>query len=241
LATDTPLHLPGVPQTPRKRLPRYLSRPAWGADESYRLKPDGTVHTPPAFFPVQSLTVHHSGFDDAVADPAATVRAIYYNQAVVSDWGDVGYQLFIDADGRVYEGTYSDPDQVPLFGPDPGEDGRPLMVNGAHVGGFNAGNIGICLLGDFSSRLPTPAARRSLVLVLSLLSLACRLDPTGTTEYVNPINGNTATLDTIAGHRDWNLANPLAGATECPGNMFYPQLPAVRQEVARLVDRFPPG
>jgi N-acetylmuramoyl-L-alanine amidase len=217
------------------RLPRYLSRPCWGADESWRLNEDGTVDTPPTFWPVQTLTVHHTGFDDDQPDPKATIRAIYYNQAVVMDWGDVGYQLFIDADGNVYEGTYSDPDPIPVYGPDLGADGRPLMVNGAHVGGFNAGNIGVVLLGDFTARKPTKKARRSLTLVLALLAEAGRLDPVGTTNYVNPISGVQATIDTIAGHRDWHFANPNAGATLCPGDTFYPDLPAIRQDVDDLV------
>jgi hypothetical protein len=229
---------------PRRRgelpgMPIYLSRAAWGANEEYRYNPDGTLDTPPAFYPVQTLTVHHTGFDDDQPDPAATIRAIYFNQAVTLDWGDVGYQLFVDAEGRVYEGVYSDPDPIPVFGPDLGADGRPQMVNGSHVGLFNAGNIGVVLIGDFTNRLPTPAARRSLTAVLALLAGVCRLNPTGTTQYVNPVvPDRTATIATICGHRDWNTANPIAGATQCPGNLFYPQLPALRRDVARLMRIF---
>ena len=46
-----------------------------------------------------------------------------------------------------------------------GNNGRPQMVNGAHVLSFNAGNVGVVLLGDFTDQVPTPAARRSLVAV----------------------------------------------------------------------------
>jgi hypothetical protein len=238
-ATRSALPLPPVSGGPaaagRLPVPPFLSRAAWGADESYRFDPDtGEVVAPPVFIPVQTLTVHHTGFDDDQPDPAATVRAIYYAQAVGNGWGDVGYHLFIDDAGRVYEGTYSDPDAVPVFGPDP-VDGRPQMVNGAHVGGFNAGNVGVCLIGDFTARRPTAAARRSLTVVLAALSAVCGLNPTGTTNYVNPISGATATLATIPGHRDWNAANPAAGATECPGNTFYPDMPSVRRDVARLL------
>ena len=41
---------------------------------------------------------------------------------------------------------------------------------------------------------------------------------------MNPSNGNARTLPTISGHRDW-------AATECPGNLFYPQLPDIRAAV----------
>ncbi|WP_326549785.1 peptidoglycan recognition protein family protein [Micromonospora sp. NBC_01813] len=217
--------------------PRYLSRAAWGADESYRLDQAGNLVWPSEFIPVQTLTVHHTGFEDGESDPAATVRAIYYAQAVGSGWGDIGYHLLIDDQGRVYEGRYSDPDPVPVFGPQRLPDGRPQMVNAAHVGGFNAGNLGVCLIGDFTSRQPTQAAVRALTAVLAKLSAACRLDPTGTTTYVNPFNAYEATLATIPGHRDWYFANPLAGPTECPGNDFYPRLATIRQEVADLLKR----
>jgi len=219
--------------------PRYLSRAGWGADESYRYNPDGTLDTPPAFYPVQTLTVHHSGEDNPEPDPIAHIRGIYYNQAVNMDWGDIGYQLVIDEAGTVYEGTYSDPDRIPVFGPDRGADGRPQMVNGAHVGGFNAGNIGICVLGNYMLAPPSAASLRSLTVVLALLAKATRLDPLGTTNYVNPVSGVTATIATVAGHQDWHNANPAAGATLCPGDYLYAQLPRLRQDVASLMRKLP--
>lgn len=220
--------------------PLYLSRAAWGADESYRLNPDGSLDTPPTFYGVQTLTVHHTGEDNPTKDPIAHIRGIYYNQAVTKDWGDIGYQLLIDAEGRVYEGTYSDNDRLPVFGPQRGADGRPLMVNGAHVGGFNAGNIGVCLLGNFMTAPPTAAARLSLTVVLALLASASRLDPLGTTNYVNPASGAQGTLATISGHQDWHTANAKAGATLCPGDHLYAMLPRLRRDVsvlARLLAR----
>jgi len=214
--------------------PRYLSRAGWGADESYRYNPDGTLDTPPAFFPVQTLTVHHSGEDHPDPDPISHIRGIYYNQAVGMDWGDIGYQLLIDDAGTVYEGTYSDPDRIPVFGPDRGADGLPQMVNGSHVGGFNAGNVGICVLGNYMLAPPSPAALRSLTVVLALLAKATRIDPLGTTHYVNPISGKTATIATVAGHQDWHTANPDAGGTLCPGDYLYAELPRLRQKAAAM-------
>ncbi|GLY95050.1 peptidoglycan recognition family protein [Actinoplanes sp. NBRC 103695] len=225
------LTLPRAERAPWR--PTYLSRAAWGADESYRLNPDGTLISPPAFFGVQTLTVHHSGEPAPVDDPVQHVRGIYYTHAVSNGWGDIGYQLLIDRYGRVFEGVYSDPGPIPVFGPGPG---APQMVNGAHVGGFNAGNIGVCVLGNTMITPPTAAAVRSLVVVLALLAKATDLDPEGTTGYVNPISGSTATLRTISAHRDWHDANPAAGATECCGNHLYAQLPAIRTRVAALVD-----
>jgi hypothetical protein len=202
----------------------YRSRAAWGADEDLRFAPDGTESFPPEYFPVQTITVHHTA-SLPNPDPASTVRGIYHDHTVVREFGDIGYHLLIDQHGVVYEGRWSGEDKVPVFGSEVGSDGRPQMNNAAHVAGFNAGNVGIALLGDFTAEPPTGAAVDSLVRVLRVLSAVCRLDPKGTTDYVNPISGATATVDTICGHRDWS-------STECPGDKLYPMLPAIRQRVA---------
>lgn len=242
---DGPARATAAPETllpyaaPPRFRPQYLSRAAWGADESYRYNPDGTLDTPPAFYPVQALTVHHSGEDIPAPDPIAHIRGIYYKQAVTQDWGDIGYQLLIDAEGRVYEGTYSDTDAVPVFGPSLGADGLPMMVNGSHVGGFNAGNIGICMLGNFMTAPPTAAALRSLTQVLALLAAVTRLNPLGTTNYRNPVSGATATIATISGHQDWHDANPAAGDTLCPGDHLYALLPDIRRDVDALMRLLP--
>jgi N-acetylmuramoyl-L-alanine amidase len=207
---------------------RYLKRAAWGADESLRFEPDGTESYPPAFFPVQTLTVHHTAGINDDPDPAATMRAIYYDQTVNRKFGDFGYHLAIDEAGRVYEGRYSGTDPFPVFGGPLGPNFRPQMCNAAHVGGFNAGNVGVVLFGNFQDRKPTDAARRTLTYVLAILAGVCDLDPLGTTNYVNPISGVTKTVRTIAGHRDW-------APTLCPGDLFYPDLPQLRQDVADLI------
>ena len=202
----------------------YLSRAAWGADESLRFRNE--VETWPAeYFPPQALTVHHqgdaSGNDDP--NPAATVRAIYFYQAITQDWGDIGYHLLIDEAGRVYEGRWSGAPGRPVFA----EGKRLLVTTGAHAQGYNTGNVGVCLLGRFTNTQPTPAARGALVKALAWLAHTCELDPLGTTHYVNPVNGMTADVNVISGHRNW-------GATECPGDAFYPQLPGVRTDVSRV-------
>jgi hypothetical protein len=210
----------------------YLPRAAWGADESLRFS-GGVELFPPTYYPVQTLTVHHQGAginDDP--DPVGTLRSIYYDHTVVQAWGDIGYHLLIDEAGRVYEGRWSGADPAPCFGGQPTSDGRPQMSTGAHATGWNSGNIGICLLGDFTSRLPTAAARESLTNVLASLAQLCRLNPAGVTNFVNPVSGGTKTVNTISGHRDWE-------ATECPGNLFYPELPALRSEVARRMQEIP--
>ena len=74
----------------------YLTRAGWGADESLRFNPDGTEKFPPAFFDVQTLTVHHTVTANSDPDPAATVRAIYFFYSITEDFGDIGYHLLVD-------------------------------------------------------------------------------------------------------------------------------------------------
>jgi hypothetical protein len=203
---------------------RYRNRAAWGADESLRFNPDGTNKFPDAFFPVQTLTVHHTAIAVGEGqDPAEQVRAIYYDHTITRNFGDIGYHLLIDGDGTIYEGRSSGDDMVPVFGG--GSQWPPRMNNAAHVGGFNAGNVGVSLLGDFTNAPPTAAAQDSLVQILAILATVCELDPLGRTNYVNPVSGATKQVDTIAAHRDW-------AATQCPGNQLYPLLPELRTRVA---------
>jgi hypothetical protein len=219
--------VPGRPMCP---VP-YLSRAAWGADESLRF-PGGTELWPAEYRPVQTLTVHHTAGANDDPDPAATVRAIYHNQAVNQNWGDIGYHLLIDEAGRVYEGRWSGTDGAPVFGP-AGSDGRSQMVVGGHVVGANAGNIGVSLLGLFTGRQPTAAARGSLISVLASLAMVGRLDARATVTYLNPDSGATRRIGAISGHRNWV-------ATECPGDAFYPTLPTLRQAVAAKQYGFAP-
>lgn len=202
----------------------YLSRASWGADESLRFT-NGVEDWPAEFYPVQTLTVHHTAGANNDPDPAATVRAIYYYDTVTQGWGDMGYHLLIDEAGRVYEGRVSGADSLPVFASTVDSDGRYRACVGAHVYGYNTGNLGVVLLGDFTSQLPAKAAWDSLVSVLAGLAGAGGLNPLGSTNYVNPVNGNARTVATIAGHRDW-------AATQCPGNLFHPHLPTVREQVA---------
>lgn len=206
---------------------RYRSRAGWGADESFRFTPEGTERFPEEYHPVQTLTVHHTADGSDSTDYPARVRAMYAWHIFERDFGDIGYHLLIDPEGTVYEGRWSGADGRPVFGP-AGPDGEPLLSSGAHVGGFNAGNVGVALMGNLNTAGPTPEARRTLVRVLAVLADVTGVDPVGRVDYVNPVNGRTRTMDAISGHRDW-------AANECPGESFYPQLPAIRQEVAALL------
>ncbi|MEU6238225.1 peptidoglycan recognition family protein [Kitasatospora sp. NPDC047058] len=196
----------------------YVARAAWGADESKRFK-NGVENSPPKYYPLQTLTVHHTDTPNSDPDPAATVRAIYEYHAVTQDWGDIGYHFLIDEAGRIYEGRWSGDDGIPAH------DASGNVVTAFHTAGFNSGNLGIALLGTLTGQEPTAPARRSLTALLAVLTRTHGLDPQAHVTFVNPVNGVTKPVDLISGHRDWL-------ATDCPGGTMYATLPVLRAEVA---------
>ena len=199
--------------------PPVISRAAWGADESLR-------SWAPEFYPVQKLIVHHTATRNADPDPAATVRSIYYYHAITQGWGDIGYNFLIDESGRIYEGRYS---RAYAAGESPtGEDAAGKGVTAAHVQGYNSGTVGVALLGTLSSTDATPAARQALERLLAWKADRHGIDPHGAALYTNPVNGTQRTFANISGHRD-------LAATACPGDRFYPTLPAVRDAVAERI------
>jgi putative cell wall-binding protein len=204
--------------------PPVISRAGWGANESLRFDSSGKEIWSRQFFPVQKLVVHHTAGRNDDPNPAATVRSIYYYHAVTQGWGDIGYNFMIDEAGRVYEGRYSR--AYPSGSYPTGTDTQGRGVVGGHARLYNAGTVGVSLLGNFESRAPTSAARQSLVRTLAWLAHLHSVYPRGATPYVNPINGDTRTFANIGAHRD-------VSSTACPGQRLYAQLPAVRDAVAR--------
>ncbi|GHE64631.1 hypothetical protein GCM10017771_88160 [Streptomyces capitiformicae] len=200
-----------------------LSRSQWGADESLRFAADGTERWPPAYSPVQTLTVHHTDDGSTDPDPAARVRAIYRNNAVnqKDPYGDMGYNYLIDENGRVYEGRWSGTDGTPAH------DAAGRLVTGAHVQGYNSGNVGIALLGTLTNTPPSAAARATLVRLLADLATRHLIDPRGKVVYRNPVSGVSRAAPAIGGHRHW-------ASTDCPGTL-YTAMPALREEVAALM------
>jgi hypothetical protein len=209
----------------------YLSRARWGADESLRLDAQGIEVWPATFSAAQRLTIHHTVTDPATeageTDPAAIVRAIYRYHAVDLGFGDIGYQLLVDQQGCVYEGRYSGPDVLPVYDL-PTSPGRPQVVTAGHTFGYNVGNVGIALLGNFNELEPSRAALRSLTATLAGLATVSGLDPKGYGTYVNQVNGATKDSYVISGHRDYL-------ATECPGENLYARLVELREDASLLV------
>ena len=132
--------------------PQVVPRSAWGAKPARpsRMTPSSGWNR---------ITVHHSAEPNSPLSPSAlsdstnSIRLIqkYHMEDPGHRWGDIGYHFLIDSSGRVFAG-------------------RDLAWQGAHAGGSNnRGNIGICLLGDFSRGSPPSAAKSALELLIEEL------------------------------------------------------------------------
>ncbi len=181
-------------------------RTAWGLN----LPPTGPieVETP------QFLLVHHTASSNSYSSAASLIQATYaFHTSAAKGWSDVCYQFFIGRDGDVWEG-------------------RAGALTGPVVADATGGSQGfaqlICLIGDFTSQLPTAAAQASLVKVVAWLAgrYGIDIDPAATTSFISRGSqrwrkGTPVTTATIAGHRDMSF-------TVCPGDALYPMLPAIR-------------
>lgn len=185
--------------------PPIVTRTEWGC-------PDGqvTTHGNLSYTTVTHLIVHHT-FSPSGAingDWAAAVRSIWNYHVFSNGWADIGYNYVIDQKGVIYEGRA-------------GGDN----VTGAHFSGVNSGTMGIVVIGDFTSSTPPPAALNSLKKLLAWKADQRSIDPAGKSRHA----ASGLELNNISGHRDG------PGATECPGDAFYPLLPGIRADVKNLL------
>jgi len=116
------------------------------------------------------IVIHHTASRDVSAQ-------VIHSAHLRNGWIGNGYHFLIRADGQI-------------------ERGRPENSVGAHVNGFNSNSIGIGLLGNFMTRLPSQTQIESLEELVIFL----------TEKYPN--------VTRICSHKDLD-------ATLCPGTIFY--------------------
>jgi hypothetical protein len=199
------------PATPR---PPIVSRKTWRADE-------GMVREHATYTgAVSAVFVHHTGHPNGYdcADVPRMLRAMQEDHVESDGWDDIGYNFVVDRCGTIYEGRA-------------GGVGRP--VRGAHTKGFNADSVGIAALGTFGPGTTVPAALEAGLVKVAAWKLRPGADPRGTVRLVSTNDeskyrkGDAAVLHVISGHRD-------SFRTDCPGEVLYERLPAIREAVARL-------
>jgi hypothetical protein len=182
-----------------------IPRAGWGCDERLGLDNRGAEIWPVRHFPPEKVVVHHTVTANREANPAATVRSVYYYHAVTQGWGDVGYNYLVDWRGNVYEGREGGPG-----------------VEAGHAFGHNSASIGIACLGTHTSEGITFATRQSLARLIA--DRARYLDPHGSSWFVD------GEMPNLMGHRDAMQFRPGQG-TSCPGDALHALLPGLRGDV----------
>lgn len=178
----------------------------------------------PEYGAVRMAFVHHTENPNgyAASEVPAMLRAIYAFHRYVNGWDDIGYNFVVDLYGRIFEARAGGIDEP---------------VVGAQAGGYNLASTGIAVLGSFMATPISTAARRALEALLAWKlalhgvpaqgSVTVRVNPAGASYSRFPANARVP-LPRIAGHRDGD-------ATDCPGDVLYGELPAIRSAVQRLV------
>lgn len=137
-------------------------------------------------FVTDCIVVHHIGTANNDDVSAETVHQWHLNNG----WSGIGYHFLIRKDGTI-------------------EEGRPLGTVGAHVYGENRHTVGINLVGNFESAVPTEAQKTAAAHLIASLCTVYQLDPVWES--------------TVKGHCDLN-------ATACPGRYLYAQMPDIVQQ-----------
>ena len=191
--------------------PAIVKRADWGASQC-------TPRSRPQYGEVKTAFVHHTvNANDYTRDEAPdVVLAICRYHRDSNGWNDIGYNFLVDRFGTIYEGRAGGIDQP---------------VIGAQAQGYNAQSTGIANIGTFSSVEQTPEALSAMARLIRW-KLPLHGAPTaGTTTLISAGGsenrypaGQRLTLRRVIGHRD-------TGATSCPGEALYAQLPRLRSMV----------
>jgi len=161
--------------------------------------------------PTKHCIIHHSADGNGNTNYTDLVRAYYTYHTQVNGWDDIAYNYLIAANGDVYAGR--DPEKAGI---------RQDNVLGAHFCAKNNNTMGVCMIGDFMSTDPSNLAMQSLESLLGWKIHTDTLNPYFS--YPHPTL-SAALLPVIAGHRDGCITN-------CPGNLLYAKIDAIRNNVA---------
>ena len=164
-----------IPQRSVSAKPFYdvIRRAQWGAE------PLKDNHDPMAR--ISRITLHHTATlpDMNARNDRDLVKGVQNFHRNTRGWADIGYHWLIGFDGNVYEG-------------------RVLDAQGAHAGGsHNVENLGISVIGNFTSALPAPHQMRTVAVFLE-----------------DQLKRYDVAAAELYGHRDFK-------ATECPGGALY--------------------
>ena len=210
--------LAGLAQTVGARaaapVPAIVPRSAWGAA-------DCRPRTGPDFGEVRAAFVHHTvNLNDYSREEApSVVLGICRFHRNTNGWNDIGYNFVVDRFGTIYEGRAGGIDQA---------------VVGAQAEGYNTQSTGIANLGTFSTVRQSPQALGSMARLIRWKLPIHGVPTAGPATLVSAGGssnrypaGRSVRLQRVIGHRD-------TGATSCPGDALYSQLPELRRLVGNL-------
>ncbi|CAN5800943.1 hypothetical protein BH18ACT6_BH18ACT6_10930 [soil metagenome] len=159
---------------------------------------------------VRFLLVHHSATSNSYGgDEVPAILGGFYDLHTGPErgWSDIAYNFLVDRFGQIWEG-------------------RDGSVEGAVMADATGGNQGFsqlaCLVGDFTTEMPTPEALASLSRLLGWMADRHGIDtaPGAMVSFVSRGSnrweaGVEVETSIIAGHREMSIAS-------CPGGAFYP-------------------
>ncbi|MGV3540890.1 MAG: N-acetylmuramoyl-L-alanine amidase [Rufibacter sp.] len=181
-----------------------------------------------SFTQTKHVAVHHAAGSNTATDHYKVVRDIYLYHRNSNGWSDIGYNYLIAPDGTIFQGRDN---PTGSFDHD--------YVLGAHLCSNNSNAMGICMLGDYTSTLPTPKAMESLYKVIKWKVKKDNIDIFGSTSHtIGPSTYMiTAMMPNVLGHRD----GCKSGYTACPGNMLYTKMSEIRNQVNTICPPNPLG
>jgi hypothetical protein len=190
-------------------------RAAWAGD-GYAAK------GPMAPEDVKFLLVHHTATGNTYSADGVIdiIHGVYNSQTTEKGWPDTCYNFLIDRFGGVWEGRAGSLDGSVTVDATGGSQGFAQLI---------------CLIGDFTSVMPSDEMLASLQKTLAWMAGRFKIstDPAARVTFTSrgsnrwPV-GTQITTGTIVGHREMS-------ATACPGDRFYP---FVRDSLPGQVQRY---
>lgn len=164
----------------------------------------------------QKILIHHTATNGTLPktedDEKQFMKDLYKYHAFVRKRWDIGYNFIVMPSWRVYEWR--------KWG---------AWVVGAHATWNNTSSVGISVVGNFETILPTQAQVDSVVVLTTAVAKKYGIKPLHKTYYFKSTDTFPYIVAmqnyAIAGHRD-------AGYTKCPGTYLYTLLDPIRKETA---------
>jgi hypothetical protein len=151
--------------------------------------------------PSAELWLHHSAGSGTDAAAVRDIQAFHQRPITLGGrgWSDIAYSFLIDDDPEADQDAF---------------EGRGAGVVGGHTRDHNSISHAICVIGDFTSKLPRE----------STLELIVALVVHGHREGWWP-------PQFTGGHRDARLSDGSRPGTECPGDTLYAYIDTLNQRI----------